>query len=257
MAVRNRQIGWSPMSNALYDVLREFNALKGQLPGPFASTTTTSTTIPFPPATVSVDITGYEQLFDIPYVSSYGWFMKVTNDIGLPRIFSFGQFPSAYQAASIEGGVFKFYYNGNVEITYPLTNYIGQWVWMVLGTTTSGTISLSIDGQTVANSNSVQPITLPTTLYIGSENTPNTNYNGLMKSFIVELGLTTPQFVAIPTTPFQNSGNSLLILFQGLDITQQTTDQGQLILPVTNSGAVYNTDSPYLGYGGSTQFGAI
>lgn len=30
MAVRNRQIGWSPMANALYDVLREMNALKGQ-----------------------------------------------------------------------------------------------------------------------------------------------------------------------------------------------------------------------------------
>lgn len=48
MAVRSRQIGWSPMANALYDVLREFNALKGQFAGPPAPTTTTTTTIPPP-----------------------------------------------------------------------------------------------------------------------------------------------------------------------------------------------------------------
>lgn len=43
MAVRSRQIGWSPMANALYDVLREVNALKGQFVSP--QTTTTTTTI--------------------------------------------------------------------------------------------------------------------------------------------------------------------------------------------------------------------
>jgi len=44
MAVRSRQIGWSPMSNALYEVLREINALKGQFATPVPPTTTTTTT---------------------------------------------------------------------------------------------------------------------------------------------------------------------------------------------------------------------
>lgn len=52
MAVRNRQIGWSPMANALYDVLREVNALKGQFATPIPTTTSTSTTTIFIPTVI-------------------------------------------------------------------------------------------------------------------------------------------------------------------------------------------------------------
>jgi len=82
MAVRNRQIGWSPMSNALYDVLREFNALKGQLAGPPAPTTTSTTVDPITCISgwsiVNLDVTTYANGDPIPEVTDPGAWTGLT-----------------------------------------------------------------------------------------------------------------------------------------------------------------------------------
>ena len=79
MAVRNREIGWSPMANALYDVLREFNALKGQ----FANTTTTTTTtgLPIGPLTwmtKNLDSVTYQNGDPIYQVADISEFLTLT-----------------------------------------------------------------------------------------------------------------------------------------------------------------------------------
>ena len=78
MAVRNRQIGWSNKSNLLYGVLRELNALKGQFAIPTTTTTTTAGSID---SSLSIDVSGIEFLYDIPFGgTNFGCWIKMAND---------------------------------------------------------------------------------------------------------------------------------------------------------------------------------
>ena len=150
MAVRSRQIGWSPMSNALYEVLREVNALKGQFANPPIppSTTTTTTVLPTIDSTIIINLASVPtNAFDTPFFgTNFGCWINVTSDIGSPKIFSFGQFPIVSQAISIDGGVLSFLYNGSTILSYTLTSYIGNWVWVWVQGSVNGSVTLYING---------------------------------------------------------------------------------------------------------------
>jgi hypothetical protein len=256
MAVRNRQIGWSPMANALYDVLREFNALKGQFAAtPTTTTTTTAITID---STLRVPLNGQESFFDIPFNKcSFGCWIKMANGVAFPRIFSFGQYPSAYQAVSIENDVLYVWYNGSMVMTYTMTSYIGNWVWISLLGSTTGNITLYIDGVSVAFGVVPFPGTPTPEMFIGSENAPGTYYDGLMAGIIFDGG--DIDVTVVPTLPFDpgTSGQLFLLLGQGGGFPEQITDLGQFGLSVINTNCTYSTESPYTPVnGGSIKFGA-
>lgn len=251
MAVRNRQIGWSNKSNLLYGVLRELNALKGQFAIP---TTTTTTTTAIIDSSLTIDVSGVEYIYDIPFSGcSFGCWINMANDNGFPRIFSFGAYPSASQAISIEGGTLYFWYNGGIEIAYSMTSYIGNWVWVALQGTSLGGASLWIDGVNVATAAPSTIGSLSSTLYIGSENAPDTYYDGLMAGVIFDYAdLRFP-----PTAPLITGPNTCLLIGQGTNLTQQLTDQGVLSRTIVNSNCTYSTESPYSpAVGGSIKFGA-
>ena len=255
MAIMNRQIGWSNKSNLLYEVLREFDLIRKQIA---VSTTTTTTTTPPPPGMLTIDTGSYTSFFNIPFTpTAFGWWMKMTNDTNFPRIFSFGQYPSAWQAVSIENNTLYFWYNGSILFTYDVTSYIGQWTWFTLVGYISGTIQLYINGSAIVSGNVPSPVVGTNLIYIGSENAPNTYYNGLLRDFVVDAG-NAGAIENVPGSPIVPNGNTVLLLFQGTDLAHQLHDNGVYGLPVTDSNLVYNIDSPYGGAGneGSTQFGA-
>lgn len=252
MAVRNRQIGWSNKSNLLYQVLKEFNAVKGQ----FAVPTTTTTTTVAVDSMITIDTSSVpSHVFDIPFFNvGFGCWVNMANDAGFPRIFSFGQYPSASQAISIEGNALLFWYNGSPIIIYSLTSYIGNWVWIWLQGSITGGVDLYINGSIVASGIASVQATISSTLYIGSENAPSTYLNGLMGGFIFDVnnydGRTPPTLPIIPTS------NTVLLIGQGNDLTSQLTDQGIYKLNLTTSNISYSANSSYSpGNGGSLKFG--
>jgi hypothetical protein len=241
------------MANALYDVLREFNAIKGQI----AATTTSTTTITID-STVRVDLGGQEAFFDIPFSKcSFGCWINTTNSVGFPRIFSFGQYPSAYQAISIENDILYVWYNGNIAMTFDLsqTSYIGNWVWIALQGSTTGDIGLWIDGVNVISTTISSPGIPTTEMFMGSENAPNTYYDGLMAGIVFDGG--DIDVTIVPTVPIVPQGTTRLLLGQGGSLTEQLTDLGIYGLQVINTNCTYSTESPYTpADGGSIKFGA-
>jgi hypothetical protein len=245
------------MSNALYEVLREINALKGQFATPVPPTTTTSTTaLPVIDSTIIVNLASVPtNVFDIPFFGcNFGCWINVTNDIGSPNLFSFGQSPTASQAISITSDVLSFSYNGSSILSYPLTSYIGNWVWIWIQGSVNGGVILYINGNQVAFGNAPSQTFIQPILYIGSENSINSYYNGLIAGFILDaatLDLRNP-----PSGPIFPSGSTILLLGQGGDIIQQLTDQGVFSLSVIPSNITYSASSPYSpANGGSLHFG--
>jgi hypothetical protein len=208
---------------------------------------------------VTVDIPeGDLNLFDIGSFPSFGCWIKITDSVGPSTIFSFGEYPSTWQALTIQNGNLIFRYNEILEFSVDITPYIGQWTWIFLYSQSSGLyVELYINGNVVASTvlganSGINP------LYIGSGNAPNTYFNGLMRDFVFDV-LGTQTLGQFPPTEPLNTSTCLpvLLLFQGTDLSQQLTDNGIFGgVTITNSGAEYNTDSPYVGYEGSTKFGA-
>lgn len=255
----SQQIGWSQESKLLYNVLRQFERLTGVIGKdiPSSTTTTTSSTTTIPPVVdsmMTLDITGFESAFDIPWgATSFGCWINMTNDVGFPRIFSIGQYPTASQAISIENDTLFFWYDGSPIITYSLSSYIGNWVWISMAGFL-GSAYLFVNGTQVASGAAPIQVSMGTTLYIGSENAPNTYYDGLMAGFIFDITIDLSSPPLGPITPVL--GSTVLLLGQGNDLTQQTTDQGSFSLSVSTSNITYSANSPYSpANGGSLQFG--
>jgi hypothetical protein len=259
----SQMIGWSNESKLYYEWLRSLNKLTQHLGCPDCTTTTTSTTsttTTIPPVVdsmMTINVSGNEIFFDIPYIETdFGCWINMTNDVGFPRIFSFGQYPSASQAISIENDTFYYWYNGFPVIIYSLTSYIGNWVWISIIGGNGGNVSLWINGTEVGNAVVLGQVPMSSTLYIGSENAPNTYLNGLVAGMIFHQGGTI-DLRPIPTGPFTPNANTVLLLGQGGDLTSQTTDQGVFGFTVTPSNITYSANSPYSpANGGSLKFGA-
>ena len=253
----SQMIGWSNESKLYYEWLRSLNKLTQHYGCPDCTTTTTTTIPPVVDSMMTVNISpGFETFFDLPFIDgSFGCWINMANDVGFPRIFSFGQYPTASQAISIEGDTLYYWYNGFPVIIYSLTSYIGNWVWIAIIGSTAGDVALWINGTLVGNAVAIGQVPMNNTLYIGSENAPNTYYDGLMAGLIFNVNFS-PDLRPIPTAPFTADGNTVLLLGQGNDLTAQTTDQSPLGLPISTTNITYSASSPYSpANGGSLQFG--
>ena len=260
MARSSKQIGWSQEANLYYELLKQLERLTAVMsnvtlePG-----TTTTTTTPTPIDTlVSVGLSGISGDFDIPYNKcSFGCWINMANDAGFPRLFSFGQYPTASQAISIEGNALLFWYNGSPILTASIASYLGTWVWISVLGDTSGTVQLFVNGVLTTIGTATSPVSsMPDVLYIGSENAPGTYYDGLMAGIIFDNS--NIDLTVVPTSPFTADPTSTLLLFgQGNTLIEQTTDLGIYSRIIAYSDLSYSTSSPYSpADGGSLKFGA-
>lgn len=274
----SQQIGWSQESKLIYNILKQLDRLEVVWDHCCTTTTTSSTTaapcstfyslIPFTPTTA----------FDIPAVPFVGsesdytieWFMKMTDDVNFPRIFSIGAYPSAEHSVSIEGDILYYWVNGSIQASVSLTAYLGQWVWVVISRYYT-TIDIYINGISLsATSNSAAIPANGNPIVIGCEMvapyiTPvsGTNYNGLLSNFRWTVGSAVyggggDISGSYPTAPLTLLPETVILVFQGTSLIQQ-------FIPLYQPGAEYgfnytgpcfeySADNPFEGYEGSLTF---
>ena len=247
------------MSNALSDVLRELNALKGQLAGPPPPPTTTTTTTAAPNLTLRVD---NNPAFNIPISSDLNanftieWWGKMSADDNHPRPFSIGSFPNAAHAVSIENGTLYYWIGGvNVRQATLSPGYIGNWTHFCI-LRSGDTIYFFQNGvqlTTLIWTDAIPTNGLP--LYLGSEGNDSIQ-NGLMSNFrwcsnafYNKTGFTPP------TDPLTNLTGTQLLIFQGTTLADEITDQSGNSNVITNGTGIYYTENPFSGYQGSISFG--
>lgn len=276
----SQQIGWSQESKLIYNILKQLDRLEVVWDGCCAPITTTTTTTA--PCQSSYYIVPQDPLtaFDIPEVPFVGpegdytieWFMKMTDDVNFPRLFSIGAYPSAQHAVSIEGDVLYYWVNGSIQATVSLTAYLGQWVWVVISRYFT-TIDIYINGISLsATSNSAAIPASGNNLVIGSEmvtpGTPvsGTNYNGLLSNFRWTVGSAVYGgggniSSLIPTAPLTVLPETVILGFQGTTLSQERSlFAGPTIATIGwefNDCFEYSADNPFEGYEGSLRFRRI
>ena len=185
------------------------------------------------------------------------WFQKMTNDVGQPKIWSFG---NDVHAASIEEGSFYYWVYGSIVKSFDISSlsYIGTWVTFCV-MRRNGFIYFFMNGINISDpfdfSYAITVTGLP--LYIGS-NGDSHLFNGRMSNFRFTNGearydLTgyTPE-----TSPLDNTGNTVLLLLQGDSLALELTDNA-INNVVVNGTGIYNGANPFTGYLGSIQFGTV
>ena len=277
----SQQIGWSQESKLIYNILKQLDRLEVVWDGCCASTTTTTTTTASCQSSYYIVPQDPLTAFDIPAVNytptpegeyTIEWFMKMTDDINSPRLFSIGAYPSAEHAVSIESDTFYYWVNGYMASSFPLTSYLGQWVWVVISRTFDA-IEIYINGIRMYSDyiNTAIPAS-GNNLVIGSEmvtpGTPvsGTNYNGLLSNFRWTVGLTvygggadiSSQF---PTAPLTVLPETVVLAFQGTTLSQEREIfKGPTISTIGrefNECFEYSVDNPFEGYEGSLRFRSI
>jgi hypothetical protein len=280
----SQQIGWSQESKLYYYVLRQLEQLTG-IYGKNITTTTTSTssssttttsTTANPNPLLKVNPPSVNT-FDIPqWTSSTGtdgdftieWLQYMHTDLDFPRVYSIGQYP-AQNAVSIEGGVLYLWLNGSIQGAYPLSalpggTYLDIWLHIAV-CRYKGQIRVYITSSTwpaqevISGTDASAIPTNGNDFYIGSENAPNTYYNGLISNFMFTknydfYAVTSPTYPTIPLTPIPET---ILLIGQGYDLGTQLIDQsGTNTITATN--VTYNGSSGISGdFNGSLQFGTI
>ena len=185
------------------------------------------------------------------------WLQYMHTDYGFPRIYSIGQNP-AQNSIYIENGVLYLWLNGDIASSAILSGYLNTWVHIVV-TRKDNVIYVWGNGTNLIAKNYFNAILANgLDFYIGSENAPNTYYNGLISNFrwnynFAVYGIDSP---AYPTVPLDKTSESILLIGQGDDLFQQLTDQTGLST-ITNTYCTYNADSGISGFDGSIQFGTI
>jgi hypothetical protein len=219
---------------------------------------------PAPPPNLSLTVANSSN-FDIPAIDGSGagqfsiqWGAKMTSDDNHPRSWSFGSFPDAAHAVSIENGTLYYWINGAIANTIDISgySYIGNWTYFVVTRGNNGKVKTYIDGNdTSADVNVLAAIpTQGKPLYLGSEGNDSLQ-NGLMSDFVFINGAYWNDIVpAVPLTP---TSETKLLIFQGNTLPLEITDNSGLGNIVTNGTGIYNIDSPFAGYEGSIQFGTI
>ena len=226
-------------------------------------------TPPAPPLNLSLTVANSSN-FDIPAIDGLGagaytiqWWAKMTADDNHPRAWSFGSFPSAAHAVSIENGIFYYWINGAIFTTIDIIGYpyLGNWTFFTLTRTDSAKTKFYINGidltADINNLNAIPTNGLP--LYLGSEGNDSLQ-NGLMRDFVFYNGTaegsgTPPIYPIAPDYSYIK-----LLIFQGDTLPLEITDNSGLANIVTNGTGIYNADSPYTSdplYAGSIQFGTI
>ncbi len=197
--------------------------------------------------------------FDIVGDFTIEMFVNVSNFDGFPRPYSFGAYP-APNAISIEGGGSSLYFwaNGTPLLASGVSFTSGQWTHICV-TGVGSTAYLLVNGVQVnsaAYSGSISSNGLPLTIGYGNE--PSSGFNGLISNF----RWTTTQVYdtagfTVPTSTLANLVGTKLLIFQGTDLTAQTTDNSGNGHNATNSGATYSALNPFAGTQGSLQMGNV
>lgn len=209
-----------------------------------------------PPANVGI---AASTDFDIVGDFTIEMFVNLSNTNGNPRPYSFGVYPAA-NAISIEGGTIYFWANNGILISGQFNPTIGQWYHIcVMG---SGSIVyLFVDGVQVVSapvySGSISSQGLPLTIGYGNE--ANSGFNGLMSNFrwTTSVVYFTGGFT-VPTAPLSAIPvNTKLLTFQGNNLSLETTDNSSYARTITNDGATYSANNPFMGYNGSLQMGNV
>lgn len=196
--------------------------------------------------------------FDIVGDFTIEMFVNMNNLDGFPRPYSFGAYP-APNAMSIEGGQLYFWANQSALISGNFNPNIGQWYHIcVMGSGSS--VYMFIDGVQVASgpvySGSISSQGLPLTIGFGNE--PNSGFNGLMSNFRWTNAVAyNVNGFTVPTAPLDNISSTVLLIFQGSNLSAQTTDNSGNGNNATNSGATYSTNNPFVGVEGSLQMGNV
>jgi len=263
-----QQIGWSQESKLLYNVLRQFERLTGVV-GKNITTTTTTTTANLnpllrvdPPSPNTFDILEWTNVTGTNGDFTIEWLMYMYTNAGSKTIYSIGQQNTVYIDSS---GVMFLVFNGSVQGAYPLSAlpgpYLNTWLHVAV-TRYKGLIKVYITSSTwLAQEviNGTDASAIPTNgndFYIGSENAPNTYYNGLISNFMFTNNYniyysSLPTFPIIPLTPIFET---ILLIGQGTDLTLQLTDQTG-INATTSANLIYNAVSGISGdTNGSLEF---
>lgn len=187
------------------------------------------------------------------------WFQKMTNDSGNPRVWSFGSFPNAAHAVSIDEGAMYYWINGVVVYSTPVYSYLGAWVTFCV-MRKADRIYIFLNG--IQLGYTTNPSAIPSNglpLYIGSEGN-NSLFNGRMSNFRFTNGtaLYDPLFPYTPaTTPLPNTAYTKLLTLQGDSLALELTDNSGASKVLVNGTGIYDGANPFTGYQGSIQFGTV
>lgn len=257
----SKQIGWSNESNLYYEWLTSLSKLTSHYANCCTpTTTTTTTTIPpiDPGLTTAV---ANNSRFDIPADGDFTieWLVKMTNDSPHPRVWSFGSWPSAAHAVSIENGQFYYWINGSIVLPIDINmyEYLGTWTHFCI-MRSSGTIYVFMNGGEIGSVGISSAIpTLGYDLYLGSEGNDSI-MNGLMSNFRWNnTAVYNPAGFIPPISPLTNISGTQLLIFQGNTLPLELTDNSGLGNVVVNNSGVYNIENPFVGVDGSMQFGTV
>lgn len=261
MSIPRKQIGWSQESNLLWEISNQLDKTLGFMcTGPCPTTTSTTTILTTTTTTTAapgnVDIPASTD-FDITGDFTIEMFVNMSNLSGFPRPYSFGAYP-APNAMSIEGGQLYFWANHSALINGAFAPNIGQWYHLcIIGS--GSTAYMFIDGFNVASSpygGSISSDGLPLTIGYGNE--PSSYFNGLISNFRwCDSAVYSTGGFSVPTAPLPNITGCKLLIFQGTNLPMELSDNSGNGHHATNSGAIYSTSNPFIGYQGSLQMGSI
>jgi hypothetical protein len=208
-----------------------------------------------PPASVGI---AASTDFDIVGDFTIEMFVNMNNTDGYPRPYSFGTYP-APNAMSIENGTLYFWANEDSLLTGNFDPTIGSWNHIaVMGS--GSTAYMFVDGVQVAtngyNPAAISSQGLPLTIGYGNE--PQSGFNGLMSNFRWTNAAVYPAAgFTVPTTPLTSTADTVLLTFQGTDLTAQLLDNSGNGHNATSAGATYSASNPFAGTSGSLQMGTV
>jgi hypothetical protein len=195
--------------------------------------------------------------FDIVGDFTIEMFVNMANVDGYPRPYSFGTYP-APNAISLESGNLYFWANESSLLMGNFAPTTGSWNHIaVMGSGSNA--YMYVDGEEVASglySGTISSQGLPLTIGYGNES--QSGFNGKMSNFRwTNSALYPTEGFTPPTGSLTSLEDTVLMIFQGTDITSQITDNSGNNHNATNSGATYSDSNPFIGTSGSLQMGNI
>lgn len=187
------------------------------------------------------------------------WFQKMSSDDNHPRAWSFGSWPGAAHAVSIENGNFYYWINASIITSINISGYLNNWATFCV-MRKSGFIFFFLNGSLIGDpldfSDAITVTGLP--LYIGSEGNDSL-FNGLMSNFRFVNGNAVYGIEGYTpaSSPLSSVFGTKLLLMQGNSLPLELIDNSGMGNVITNGTGSYNIGNPFTGYQGSLQFGTV